>query len=52
MTQQELADEAKVTRQYITMLEGGKNTPSIPTIERIAAALDVSVSALLDEEAA
>lgn len=36
MTQQELADEAGVTRQTIIAIEGGKYTPSLALAFKIA----------------
>lgn len=36
MTQQELADQARVTRQTIVALEGGAYTPSLALALRIA----------------
>jgi len=48
MTQADLAKKAKVTRPYITMLEGGqRKAPSVATLQRIAKALGVPVTELL-----
>ena len=48
LTQDQLAKKAKVTRPYITMLEGGaKKNPSLATLKRIAKALKVEVGELL-----
>jgi len=41
MTQQQLADKAKVTRQTIIAIEAGKYAPSLPLAFRIAAAFGV-----------
>jgi putative transcriptional regulator len=38
MTQQELADKVKVTRQTVNAIELGKYSPSLETAFRIAAA--------------
>ncbi|UCD50923.1 MAG: helix-turn-helix transcriptional regulator [Phycisphaerales bacterium] len=38
MTQQQLADKARVTRQTIIAIEAGKYAPSLPLAFRIAAA--------------
>lgn len=49
LTQDALAKRAKVTRPYITMLEAGvKKNPSLATLKRIAGALGVSVTELLE----
>jgi len=49
LTQAELATEARVTRPYITMLESGvRKTPSLPMLQRLAKALGVPVTALLE----
>ena len=41
MTQQQLADKARVTRQTIIAIEAGKYAPSLPLAFRIAAAFGV-----------
>jgi len=53
MTQQELADRARVTRQTIIALEAGKYAPSLPLAFRIARVFGVSVEDVFqyDEEA-
>jgi transcriptional regulator with XRE-family HTH domain len=49
LTQQAVAKHAKVTKNYITMLERGqRKNPSLPILRRIAAALGVEVGRLLD----
>jgi transcriptional regulator with XRE-family HTH domain len=49
LTQAEIAKAAKVTKEYITMLERGqRKNPSLPILKRIAAALDVPVGRLLE----
>ncbi len=48
-TQAELAKRVKVTRPYITMLESGvRKTPSLMMLKRLAKALGVPVTALLE----
>jgi len=48
MSQAELAQKAQVTRPYITMLEtGARKAPSVATLRRIAKALGVPVTELL-----
>jgi XRE family transcriptional regulator of biofilm formation len=49
LTQAELAKQARVTRPYITMLESGaRKMPSLPMLQRLAKALGVPVTALLE----
>ena len=49
LTQIELARRAKVSQGYVAALEGGiKKNPSLPTLKRLAKALDVNVAALLE----
>jgi transcriptional regulator with XRE-family HTH domain len=47
-TQAELAARAKVTREYLTLLESGARTnPSLAVLQRLAKALGVSVGELM-----
>ncbi len=46
MTQQELADRVKVTRQTILSIEKGKYTPSVALALCLAEVFDVSVETL------
>jgi transcriptional regulator with XRE-family HTH domain len=47
-TQAEIAKAARVTKNYITMLEAGKRkNPSLPVLRRLAKALGVPVAELL-----
>ena len=46
MTQQDLADRAKVTRQTIIALEAGRYVPSLLLAFRIALVFDVTVDDL------
>lgn len=49
LTQQALADQAKVTDAYIAMLETGVRTnPTIDTLKKLAKALKVTVGELLE----
>ena len=48
LTARLLADGADVTPSFISQLERGQVMPSIPTLIRIAAALDVRVTRLLE----
>ena len=43
MTQQQLADKVKVTRQTIIAIEAGKYAPSLPLAFRIARTFNVCV---------
>ena len=46
MTQQELANRVRVTRQTILSIEKGKYTPSVALALALAMTLDVTVEAL------
>jgi transcriptional regulator with XRE-family HTH domain len=48
MSQAALAKRARLTRVYITRLESGKQDPSLSTINALAKALGVPVTALLE----
>jgi XRE family transcriptional regulator, master regulator for biofilm formation len=49
LTQEEVAKRAKVTRFYISQLETGlRKSPSLPVLKRLATALGVPVTALLE----
>ena len=47
LTQEELAFRAKISRQYVSLLELGEKSPTVSTLEKIARALGVKASALL-----
>lgn len=49
-SQEELADRAGLHRTYITDIERGARNPSLRTIERVAKALEVSISELFRDE--
>lgn len=49
-SQSRLARESGVSQTYISELEAGKWTPNISVLRKLAVALGVPVSALLDEE--
>ena len=50
LTQEKLAQRAKVTHSSMSKLEAGFNdNPRIKTVQRIAAALEVTVNDLLQE---
>ena len=49
LTQVELAKKAKVTQTYVAKIEGGDRVnPSLPVLRRLAKALGVPVTALLE----
>lgn len=48
LTQQALADKAKIHRVYLAMIEGGSRSPSLEILERIAKSLKVKVGKLLE----
>ena len=49
LTQVELAKKAKVTQTYVAKIEGGDRVnPSLPVLKRLAKALGVPVTALLE----
>ena len=48
LTQEQLAFEAKIDLTYVGGIERGRRNPSLMVITRLASALSVSPSALLD----
>lgn len=49
LTQVQLAKRAKITRGYLADIEAGHRTsPSLPVLKRLAKALGVPVTALLE----
>lgn len=48
MTQQEVAERLKVSRPYVAELEAGRHAPSLDLVERIAKALKVPATDLLE----
>jgi transcriptional regulator with XRE-family HTH domain len=49
LTQESLAGKTKLSRGFIARLEMGRHDPSLTTLTRLAKALKVRVSELLDE---
>jgi transcriptional regulator with XRE-family HTH domain len=47
LSQRQLAGRMNVPRTYISKIENGKATPTLSSLERLAAALQVDISALL-----
>jgi transcriptional regulator with XRE-family HTH domain len=50
MTVQQLAEKAELSAPYVSQLEHDKASPSIPTLRRIAAALDVHIVEFFADE--
>jgi transcriptional regulator with XRE-family HTH domain len=48
LSQRELAAKAKISRGYLIRLEAGEQDPTLGVIERLAKALGVPVTALLE----
>jgi len=46
MTQQQLADEMKISRSYLSDIENGNKNPSTKTLESLAKKLNVSITYL------
>ncbi|GAB4237837.1 MAG: hypothetical protein Kow00109_11960 [Acidobacteriota bacterium] len=49
-TQREVSEETGLAVSYLSRLENGRITPTIPTLTKIAKALGVSVTAFLGQE--
>lgn len=49
LTQEELAAKLELDTTYISRIENGKRSPSLPNIARIAHALDVPIVAMFDD---
>lgn len=50
ITQRQLSAACDLSRNYIALIETGKKNPSIQSVRKIAAALDVKISYLLDDD--
>ena len=50
LTQENLAERVDLSVSYISEIENGKKRPSLKTLEKIAAALDVSLISLMGED--
>jgi transcriptional regulator with XRE-family HTH domain len=48
LSQADLARRAKITREYVNKLEAGRYDPTVGVIQRLAKALGVPVTALLE----
>jgi transcriptional regulator with XRE-family HTH domain len=53
LTQEALAERAKLSVDFLSLIERGRNSPSFENLEMLASALDVPVRALFsfDDEA-
>ena len=51
MTQAELANQSGVNRSHLAGIETGRLNPSVKTVEKLARALNVTVSNLFGEKA-
>jgi transcriptional regulator with XRE-family HTH domain len=49
-TQQQLAERAGISVDFLSLIERGLRSPSFPVIERIAKALEVDVSMLFTRD--
>ncbi len=50
LTQVQLADKANLSRSYLADIERDRYNPSLSTLESVASALGVQVSAIVGEE--
>lgn len=48
MTQQQLAESADMSISFLGMIERGKKSPTVETIQKMADALDVTLSELMN----
>ncbi|HEV8309207.1 MAG TPA: helix-turn-helix transcriptional regulator [Methylomirabilota bacterium] len=48
LSQEALAKKARVTREYVNKLEAGKHDPTLGVLQRLAKALGVPVTELLE----
>lgn len=48
ISQEQLADRAGLHRTYVSLIERGKRTASIEVVRKVAAALGVSMTELID----
>ena len=49
ISQEELADRAGIDRTYVSGIERGRRNPTIGIVARLAAELDVTAAALLEQ---
>jgi transcriptional regulator with XRE-family HTH domain len=51
MTQEQLAEEASISVDFLSLVERGINAPSFDTLEKLSRALNVPVKQLFDFDA-
>ena len=49
ITQEELAERAELSKDYIGLIERGLRSPSLQTIQKIATSLKVSILSLFEK---
>ncbi|MFA9479352.1 helix-turn-helix domain-containing protein [Phycisphaerales bacterium AB-hyl4] len=47
LTQEQLAAKAKLTREYVSLLERGQKSPTVDTLLRLCKAMNASAGAML-----
>jgi transcriptional regulator with XRE-family HTH domain len=47
LTQEQLAFRARISRNYVSLLELGEKSPTVETLDRVCRALGVKMSALI-----
>ncbi|WP_162604612.1 helix-turn-helix domain-containing protein [Geomonas edaphica] len=50
LSQGELSEHVEITENYLSRIEVGTSCPSLPTLEKVATALEVSLKDLFDFE--
>lgn len=50
MTQEQLAESSRISVDFLSLMERGRNAPSFGILERLSEALNVSVKVLFDFE--
>ncbi len=47
ITQEQLAEKARISVDFLSLIERGRNAPSLGTLEKLSKALSISASDLL-----
>ncbi|MCM3663483.1 helix-turn-helix transcriptional regulator [Mesobacillus subterraneus] len=50
LTQQEVADKAKIKRQYYGMIENGDRTPSVSTAKKVSQVLEIDWTLFFEDK--
>lgn len=50
LSQAELADKAGISQPYVGAIEAGRKSPTLRTLQKLAAALGISVTDLLKKD--